>query len=104
MDSRPTRSAPATSPEPTRVAAQKITNLPFVLDPWLDKEPEDAKRRAVLDKLIWIGENLPAVEALPALDLHPLKRTVAVPSAGVNLNLVLTRPFGGAHLLSIEAI
>lgn len=82
--------------------APRATNLDAVLDPWLDQEPDEAKRRAVLEAIVWAVEHFQELRAQPALYGHPLKRLVEVPEAEVELSFLLPLPMAGVHLLSID--
>lgn len=82
----------------------RATNLDQVLDPWLEKQPHEAKRRAVVEAILWAVENLDELQAQPAFEGHPLKRSVEVPEAEVVLRILLPLPMRGVHLLSIEPL
>lgn len=84
--------------------APRATNLEAVLDPWLDQEPDGAKRRAVLESIVWALDHFEELRALPALYGHPLKRVLEVPEAEVALSVLLPLPMTGVHLLSIDPI
>ena len=72
-----------------------------MFDPWWEAEPDEDRRRAVLERLLWIADNLGYLHEQPAIYGHPLKREVEVPEAGVTLRVILTAPFVGAHLLEV---
>lgn len=84
--------------------AQKITNLARVLDPWLEAQSDADRCNAVVNAILWIGENLDDIAMWPALEVHPLRRSAEVPGTGVVIRFILTTPNRGAHLLSIEDI
>ena len=54
-----------------------------MFDPWWEAEPDEDRRRAVLERLLWIADNLGYLHEQPAIYGHPLKREVEVPEAGV---------------------
>lgn len=84
--------------------APRATNLDAVLDPWLEQEPDERKRHAVLESIVWAVEHFEDLRALPALYGHPLKRVLEVPEAEVALSILLPLPMVGVHLLSIDPI
>lgn len=84
--------------------APRATNLDAVLDPWLEQEPDESKRRAVLELIVWAVEHFEDLRARPALYGHPLKRVLEAPEAEVALSILLPLPSAGIHLLSIDPI
>jgi hypothetical protein len=82
----------------------RATNLDRVLDPWLAQEPDETKRRAVIEAVLWALEHLDELQAQPAFEGHPLKRLVEVPEAEVALRILLPLPMSGVHLLSIDPL
>lgn len=75
-----------------------------VLDPWLEGEPDADLRIAVLNKVMWIADNVELISGWPAMPgQHPLKRSIEV-DEGALITFLLTTPVRGARLLRIESL
>jgi hypothetical protein len=82
----------------------RIVNCETILDPWLNEEPDEVKRLAVINALFNAATNFGDLYAQPAVYGHPLRRLIEVPEAEVTILVVLPNPFLGIVLMRIDSI